>query len=93
MITISKHDDEINISGHTDPTICSAISSITYTCINILLELGEDISVDDNKEKDYLNIKLHNIDNNGNIIIGVMFQMFNDVLEQAPKNSLILKVD
>ena len=94
MITISKSKAEYNsvkilIKGHSQADICSAVSSVAYTCINILLEYDPTwVIVEDNKEDDYLLILITKTDYLVELVMKVMFQMFKDIEEQVPTGSI-----
>ncbi len=41
MISIKHNEDCIIISGHSIPEVCASVSSIMYTCVNILEKSDE----------------------------------------------------
>ena len=41
MISIKYNDDGIVITGHSKPEVCASVSSIMYTCVNILEQSDE----------------------------------------------------
>ena len=42
MIRIKHNEHKIVIDGHSKPEICAAVSSIMYTCVNVLSVYDED---------------------------------------------------
>lgn len=93
MITIEKYgNDKIVLYGHSYPDICSACSSIMYTAVNFLDRYDKDASefVDDT-ENDVVTITIKKHDKTIDMILDTMFDMFNDVCEQANEDNVVIK--
>lgn len=93
MIKISKTNDKILISGHSEHDICAAISSIVYTGVNFLDKYDtECIDFEDNTKEDYVLVNINRHDETIDMIIDTMIDMFRDVIEQVPSGSISLEV-
>ena len=91
MINITKKGNRVKIEGHTDSTICAAISTIMYTCYNILTEYDpKSIEMNDSLEngKDFDNVEviLRRNDKNTSIVWHVMCLEFEKVATDNPQN-------
>lgn len=91
MINITKKGNRVKVEGHTEPTICAAISSIMYTCYNILTEYdAKGVELNDSLEigKDYDNVEiiLRRNDKHTQSIWNVMCLEFKKVAEDNPQS-------
>lgn len=85
MITIRKDGDHINITGHSQPDVCSAVSSVMYTSVNLLAKYNKDsIKFQDNSMFDFVAIDIQCHDEIIDLIIDNMFAMFKDIEETSP---------
>lgn len=87
MIQITKEKNTINISGHSAPNICAAISSVMYTTVNALMKYGDKcISYKDDKINDVVTITIKKKDWFTDLLIDNMFDMFNDIKEDFERD-------
>lgn len=91
MINITKKGNRVKIEGHTEPTICAAVSSIMYTCYNILIEYDtKGVELKDSLEigKDYDNVEiiLRRIDTHTEKVWNVMCLEFEKLSHDNPEN-------
>lgn len=91
MINIIKKGSRVKIEGHTEPSICAAISTIMYTCYNILneydtkaVELKDSLEI--GKDCDKVEIILRRNDTNTSKVWQVMCQEFKLVADENPNN-------
>lgn len=89
MVNITKKGNRVMINGHTQPDICAAISTIMYTCYNILVEYdrkGIELkdSLDNGKDYDNVEMILRRNDTNTEKVWYVMCQEFKILSEQYP---------
>lgn len=90
MINITKKGNRVKIEGHTEPSICAAISTIMYTCYNILTEYdakGVELkdSLEIGKNCDNVEIILRRKDVNTEKVWNVMCLEFEKVAEDNPQ--------
>ena len=91
MINITKKGNRVKIEGHTEPTLCAAVSSIMYTCYNILTEYDpRGVELKDSLEigKDYDNVEiiLRRNDPNTIKVWNVMCLEFEKLSKDNPEN-------
>lgn len=96
MITIKHNNDCIRITGHSNADVCAAISSITYTGVNFLIEYKENcIDFTDNVDPDTndgeMVIRVLTHDETIDKILNTMINMYSDVVEQVPPSCVELK--
>lgn len=90
MINITRKGNRVKIEGHTSAEVCAAISTIMYTCYNILHEYdakGVELkdSLENGTEGDNVEIILRRNDKNTVIVWDVMCQEFEKVAEEQPQ--------
>ena len=91
MINIIKKGSRVKIEGHTEPIICAAVSSIMYTCYNILTEYdprGVELndSLENGKDFDNVEIILRRNDKNTAPVWNVMCLEFEKLSQDNPQN-------
>lgn len=91
MINITKNGNRVKIEGHTESTICAAVSTIMYTCYNILTEYdprGVELkdSLEIGTDCDNVEIILRRNDINTQKIWNVMCLEFKKVAEDNPQS-------
>ena len=89
MINITKKGNKVKIEGHTEATVCAAVSTAMYTCYNILneydprgVELKDSLEV--GKGCDNVEIILRRNDTNTSKVWHVMCQEFKIISEENP---------
>ena len=90
MINITRKGNRVKIEGHTEPTVCAAISTIMYTCYNILHEYDpKGVELKDSLEIgtgcDNVEIILRRNDTNTQKVWQVMCLEFKKVAEDNPQ--------
>ena len=91
MITIIKDGDNIHITGHSLPDVCSAVSSVMYTSMNLLIKYAEEsFDFEDNTTFDFVKIKIKSHDRFIDMIIDNMMDMFKDIEDDSPNNVKIV---
>lgn len=90
MIVITKNTNIITIRGHANSAdygkdiVCASVSSIVYTTINAIKKWKDRaIEVIDNQD---MQIKILENDEITSLLINNMFDLFNDLAYQYPKN-------
>lgn len=90
MINITRKGNRVKIEGHTEPTVCAAISTIMYTCYNILheydpkgVELKDSLEI--GADCDNVEIILRRNDTNTQKIWQIMCLEFERVAEDNPQ--------
>lgn len=91
MINIVKRGNRVKIEGHTKAEVCAAISTIMYTCYNIITEYDpRAIELKDSLElgKDYDNVEiiLRRNDKNTAPVWKVMCLEFEKVAEEESQS-------
>lgn len=89
MINITRKGNRVKIEGHAEATVCAAISTIMYTCYNILFEYDpRGVELKDSLElgKDYDNVEiiLRRNDTNTSKVWHVMCQECRIVADENP---------
>lgn len=90
MINIIKRGNRVKIEGHTKAEVCAAISTIMYTCYNILNTYDtKSVEMNDSLElgKDYDNVEiiLRRNDKNTAPVWQIMCLEFEKVAEEEPQ--------
>ena len=91
MINITKKGNRVKIEGHTQADICAAVSSIMYTCYNILHEYdNKGVELNDSLEHgtdcDNVEIIIRRKDANTEKVWNVMCQELEIVAKENPDN-------
>lgn len=92
MIRIMNINNSIHITGHTDTDICASVSTILYTTVNALILYDtECFEFIDDKENDFVNMKLIKNDKIIDMLFKNMIDLFEDLQSQFPNNIQIVK--
>ena len=91
MINITKKGNRVTIEGHTQADICAAVSSIMYTCYNILIEYdSKGVELNDSLENstncDKVEIIIRRKDKNTEPVWNVMCRELEIVANENPNN-------
>lgn len=78
--------DTIFIKGHSQPDICSSVSSIMYTTVNALQKFDEKcFSFYDDETDDSVTIRIFKHNKTIDTLFDNMLDLFKDLSEQYPK--------
>jgi uncharacterized protein YsxB (DUF464 family) len=91
MINITRKGNRLKIEGHAEPVLCASVSSIMYTCYNILADYdskGVELkdSLEDGKDYDNVEMILRRNDKNTSSIWQVMCLEFEKLAEDNPQS-------
>ena len=96
MINITRKGNRVKIEGHTEPTVCAAVSTAMYTCYNILneydprgVELKDSLEV--GKDCDNVEIILRRNDTTTSKVWQVMCQEFEIIAKENPDNATYIE--
>ena len=91
MIEINRKGNRVKIEGHTQADICAAVSTIMYTCYNILnqydskgIELND--ALENGKGQDNVEVILRRNDTNTQLVWQVMCREFEQLAKDNPGN-------
>lgn len=92
QIKITKYKNRIQITGHSMPHVCAAVSSVVYTSVNMITALvsPDAIIFEDNSEEDFILITIKSRKKLVKQAIIVMMAMLKDVAEMSPKGTVII---
>ena len=82
MIVINAKGDDLYITGHSTPQICSSVSTITCMLHNLLVEFDEDFEYNDDGTTMHFNIKESE---NSLLICKVALDCLKQLSEQFPE--------
>ena len=90
QIKITKYKNKIQITGHSMPDICAAVSSVVYTSVNMIITLTspDAITFEDNKDDDFILITVHSRKEKVKQGVDVMMHMFEDIADMAPVGTI-----
>ena len=91
MIVVTSKDNHLVIEGHTDPVVCSSVSTVVYTCYNMLMDYdSQSIEFTDYKEigtdYDKIEIFLKKYDTTTQLIWRITCQELQELSIQYPQN-------
>lgn len=90
-IEVTDNKNKIYITGHAQPNVCAAVSSIMYTTVNLLDKYDTQCyEFEDNTEEDYVEVNILKYDNIIKITIDNMLDMYRDLNESHPDDVLLL---
>ena len=90
MINVTRKGNRVKIEGHTEPTVCAAVSTIMYTCYNVLHEYDpKGVELNDSRELgtdcDNVEIILRRNDTNTQKVWHVMCLELETVANENPQ--------
>ena len=91
MIVVTSKDNYLAIEGHTDPVVCSSVSTVVYTCYNMLMSYdSQSIDFKDYKEIgtdcDKIEMFLKKFDTTTFLIWRITCQELQELSKQYPQN-------
>ena len=94
MIKISKNNDEIILTGHSDfdtlgkDIVCSAVSSIMITTVNAISKFNSK-AISYKRYSDTSEIKIIEKDRITLVLIDNMMELLKELSEKYPKNIIV----
>ena len=91
MIAVTNKDNYLTIEGHADPVVCASVSTLVYTCYNMMITYDtESISFKDYKElgtcHDKIEIILKKHDRVTDLIWTIICQELQELSTQYPQS-------
>ena len=91
MITVTNKDNYLTIEGHADPVVCASVSTLVYTCHNMMITHDtESIVFKDYKEigtgHDKIEIFLKKYDKVTDLIWTIICQELQELSIQYPQS-------
>jgi uncharacterized protein YsxB (DUF464 family) len=84
MIKIEKRENELHIVGHTLPDICAAVSSVTTTIINCMIELCDENDYEYEYSSGDCTIKVLKETDNSKKLFSILITELTDMTEDYP---------